>query len=55
VLTARRSIPHYTPKSKSLAMGGRLTSIVSYLRRVLIEDIYGRLSKPTCNMSFEQR
>jgi len=36
-------IPHYAPKSKGLAMG-RLTPVVSYIRRVLIEDIYGRLS-----------
>jgi hypothetical protein len=28
-------------------MGHRLTSIANYLRRVLIEDIYGRLSKRT--------
>jgi hypothetical protein len=26
---------------------GRLTPIANYLRRVLIEDIYGRLSKLT--------
>lgn len=51
VLMAHRSIPHYTPKSKSLVMG-RLTPIANYLRRVLIEDIYGRLSKPTYNGSF---
>jgi KUP system potassium uptake protein len=36
-------IPHYAPKSKSFVMG-RLTPIANYLRRVLIEDIYGRLS-----------
>ncbi|KAH9055356.1 potassium transporter [Lactarius vividus] len=36
-------IPHYAPKSKGLVLG-RLTPIASYLRRVLIEDIYGRLS-----------
>jgi len=36
-------IPHYAPKSKNLAVG-RFTPIANYLRRVLIEDIYGRLS-----------
>ncbi|KAH9066020.1 potassium transporter [Lactarius deliciosus] len=36
-------IPHYAPKSKGLVLG-RLTLIASYLRRVLIEEIYGRLS-----------
>jgi len=36
-------IPHYAPKSKSLVMG-RLTPIANYLRRFLIEDVYGRLS-----------
>jgi KUP system potassium uptake protein len=36
-------IPHYAPKSKGSVMG-RFTPIASYLRRVLIEDIYGRLS-----------
>lgn len=36
-------VPHYAPKSKGLAMG-RLTPIANYLRRVLIEDIYGRFS-----------
>jgi len=36
-------IPHYAPKSKGLVMG-RLTPVVNYIRRVLIEDIYGRLS-----------
>ncbi|KAI9452350.1 potassium transporter [Lactarius psammicola] len=42
-LPGARTIPHYAPKSKGLIMG-RLTPIASYLRRVLIEDIYGRLS-----------
>ncbi|KAF8267918.1 potassium transporter [Lactarius quietus] len=36
-------VPHYAPRSKSLVMG-RLTPIANYLRRVLIEDVYGRLS-----------
>ncbi|KAH9014764.1 potassium transporter [Lactarius pseudohatsudake] len=36
-------IPHYAPKSKGVVLG-RLTLIASYLRRVLIEEIYGRLS-----------
>ncbi|KAH9055386.1 potassium transporter [Lactarius vividus] len=35
-------IPHYAPKSKTLAMG-RLSPVANYLRRVLIEDVYGRL------------
>ncbi|KAH8984778.1 potassium transporter [Lactarius hatsudake] len=36
-------VPHYTPKSKGFLLG-RLTPIASYFRRVLVEDIYGRLS-----------
>ncbi|KAH9163565.1 potassium transporter [Lactarius sanguifluus] len=36
-------VPHYTPKSRGFVLG-RLTPIASYFRRVLIEDIYGRLS-----------
>lgn len=42
---AARSIPHYTPKSKVLVMG-RFGVIANYFRRVLVEDIYGRLSEP---------
>ncbi|KAF8266790.1 potassium transporter [Lactarius quietus] len=37
-------IPHYAPKSRSFVLGHRLMPIANYLRRVLIEDIYGRLS-----------
>ncbi|KAI9452283.1 potassium transporter [Lactarius psammicola] len=37
-------IPHYAPKSKGGLVMGRLTPIANYLRRVLIEDVYGRLS-----------
>lgn len=40
------SIPHYAPKSKSFFLG-RFTRIANYLRSILIEDIYGRLSKLT--------
>jgi len=36
-------IPHYAPKSKSFFLG-RFTRIANYLRSILIEDIYGRLS-----------
>jgi KUP system potassium uptake protein len=36
-------IPHYAPKSRAVVLG-RFTPIANYLRRVLIEDIYGRLS-----------
>jgi KUP system potassium uptake protein len=46
VVLARRPthvIPHYAPKSKTFVLG-RFTPIANYLRRVLIEDIYGRLS-----------
>jgi hypothetical protein len=43
---------HPAPKSKSLVMG-RLTPIANYLRRVLIEYIYGRLSKPARHASFD--
>ncbi len=34
---------------------GRLTPIANYLRRVLIEDVYGRLSKPARHASFDKR
>jgi len=44
MMVMRCSIPHYAPKSKNLSVG-RLTPIANYLRRVLIEEIYGRLSK----------
>jgi len=35
-------IPHYAVRSQGLMMG-RITPIMNYIRRVLIEDIYGRL------------
>ena len=34
---------------------GRLTPIANYLRRVLIEDIYGRLSKPARHAALGKR
>jgi KUP system potassium uptake protein len=36
-------VPHYTVRSKGLSMG-RITPIMNYIRRVLIEEIYRRLS-----------
>ncbi|KAH9996962.1 potassium transporter [Russula compacta] len=36
-------VPHYAVRSKGLEMG-RITPIMNYLRRVLVEEIYGRLS-----------
>ena len=41
-----RSVPHYSVRSKGLAMG-RFTPVMNYIRRVLIEEIYGRLSMLT--------
>jgi KUP system potassium uptake protein len=36
------SFPHYLVKSKRLELG-RITPVVNFVRRVLIEGIYGRL------------
>jgi hypothetical protein len=37
-------VPHYDVRSKGLSMG-RITPIMNYIRRVLIESVYGRLSE----------
>jgi len=36
-------VPHYSVRSKGLEMG-RFTPVTNYIRRILIEAIYGRLS-----------
>lgn len=43
-LSVTCSVPHYEVKSRGLNMG-RITPIMNYLRRALIEEVYGRLSK----------
>jgi KUP system potassium uptake protein len=37
-------VPHYAVRSKGLNMMGRITPIMKYIRRVLIEEVYGRLT-----------
>lgn len=37
-------VPHYTVRSRGLDVG-RITPVMNYIRRVLIESVYGRLSK----------
>ena len=41
---AQCRVPHYAVRSKGLVIG-RITPIMNYIRRVLIEEVYGRLSK----------